>query len=80
MNIYLAFILSFIFFGFAADLVVNILNLKHLSPEVPEKFRDVYDPGKYEKLQNYLRDRTRHGFVMGYVISSSAFHALESAG
>lgn len=65
MNIYLALILLFLFFEFAADLVVNILNLKHLSPNVPEEFRDVFDPEKYEKSQNYLRDRTRYGFVLG---------------
>ena len=43
--------------------MAEVLNLRALSPELPEEFRDVYDEEKYARSQEYTRVRTRFGFV-----------------
>ncbi len=49
------------FLNFFADM----LNLSRLKKEIPESFRDVYDAGRYQKSQVYLKENTRFGWVSG---------------
>jgi len=63
MQSYLILILLFLIFSFVANSVVDYLNLKHISPEVPDEFKELYNPEKYAKSQNYLRDKTRTSFI-----------------
>jgi STE24 endopeptidase len=58
MNIYLAAILAILIGGYLLDLATDLLNLRHLKTELPDEFRDVYDPSRYEKSQDYLRKNT----------------------
>jgi len=41
------------------NLLADILNLKHLSPEVPETFKNIYDADRYARSQDYLKINTR---------------------
>jgi STE24 endopeptidase len=63
MNLYTLIILSAIVADFILSLISDILNLKHLSPDLPETFRDVFDADRYRKSQEYTRVTTRFGFI-----------------
>ena len=63
MNGYLIFALALLIFDYALKLVVERLNLRELRTEIPEEFRGVYDPEKYAKSQNYLREKTPFGLM-----------------
>lgn len=63
MNIYFIIILTTIVLGYLLDLIADYLNLKHLKPELPTEFKDVYDEEKYKKSQEYTKVRTKFGFI-----------------
>ena len=66
-TVYLCFVVGLLVAGWLFDLVVEWLNLRHVSPEIPEEFVGVYDAEKYATSQRYLAERTRLGFVSGTV-------------
>lgn len=59
MNGYLILIVAVLVADAVLHRVVDALNLRRLSAELPEKFRDWYDPERYAKSQAYLRASTR---------------------
>jgi STE24 endopeptidase len=61
MNLYLVAILTVLVLTFVLDLVVDWRNVRHVSAELPEEFRGVYDAAKYARSQEYLRANTRFG-------------------
>ena len=61
MNGYLIFILALLLLSWLLSLVVERLNLGHLSTTIPDEFQGIYDEEKYAKSQRYLRDHTRLG-------------------
>ncbi|MBN2416670.1 M48 family metallopeptidase [bacterium] len=63
MNIYQLIILLAIAAEFILTLAADILNLKHLSGELPDEFRDIADADTYAKSQAYTRVNTRFGFI-----------------
>ncbi|MBN2040072.1 MAG: M48 family metallopeptidase [Spirochaetes bacterium] len=63
MNPYLIFILAVIIITYILELVVEILNIRNISPELPSEFRDVYDNERYGKSQLYLKDNTKTGII-----------------
>lgn len=65
MNLFSIIILGTILLDFILDLVTNVLNLRHLSPQVPDEFSDVYDAETYANSQRYTRARTRFGLITG---------------
>ena len=68
MNAYLIFVLALLVFDFVLERVVESLNLRRLSPEIPEEFRGIYDAEKYAKSQNYLREGTRFELLQSSVM------------
>ena len=68
MNGYLIFILALLVFNWLLSLVVETLNLRAASPEIPDEFAGVYDAEKYAKSQNYLRDNTRFGQIQAGIM------------
>lgn len=65
MNIYLVAILAILVGGYLFDLITDLLNLRHLSPDLPDEFKDVYDPARYKKSQDYLRKNTTLSLLSG---------------
>ncbi len=63
MNIYGIIILSTILIEFFLNLIADLLNLNHLSGDLPNEFKTVYDAEVYQKSQNYTRVNTRFGFI-----------------
>jgi len=63
MNIYLVAVLAILLASYLLDLVADLMNLRHISTGLPDEFKDVYDPLKYTKSQDYLRKNTKHSLV-----------------
>lgn len=63
MNIIAIIILVTIIFEFILNGLADYLNLKMLRNELPEAFREVYDPERYRKSQQYLKVNTRFGWI-----------------
>lgn len=59
MNIYALLIIFFLIFVYAVRTIADYLNVKNISQNIPEEFRDYYDRAKYAKSQEYLREKTR---------------------
>ena len=75
MNGYLVFILAVLVGSYLLDMVIHYLNLRWLSPQLPEEFQGCCDAGHYERSQRYLCESTRFGFVVKtvFVILTAAF-------
>jgi len=58
-NLYLILILSFITLSFLLDFAANWLNLKALTPYLPQELSDLYDKKTYFKSQQYLKENTK---------------------
>ena len=54
MNVYLVLILVIIIGDYLLDIVVETLNVRHLSTDLPQDFEGFYDAEKYTKAQHYL--------------------------
>ncbi len=63
MNIYGMIILSTLLIEFILSLIADLLNLQHLSGDLPDEFKDVYNAVAYQKSQDYTRVNTRFGFL-----------------
>ncbi|MEM1441662.1 MAG: M48 family metallopeptidase [Verrucomicrobiota bacterium] len=49
------------------DFFATLLNLKALTPEIPESFRDLFDEEAYAQSQEYTRDKSVLGISEGIV-------------
>jgi len=56
MNPYLIFIIFLLVIEYFLSLIVEFLNLKHFSLEIPQEFDKIYEKDKYVNSQNYMRD------------------------
>ena len=63
MNGYLIFILAVIVVSFILDLIIELLNVKNISQQLPVEFKEIYDNERYEKSQLYLRENTIVGLI-----------------
>jgi STE24 endopeptidase len=62
MNTLFIIIVAIILIEFIFDKVLDFLNLKNLSPELPAEAKDIYDEEKYRKSQEYYK--VNHNFSM----------------
>lgn len=65
MNIIAVIVLLTILIDFTLNIVADRLNLKMLKEELPEAFQGVYGKDQYRKSQEYLRENTRFGWMVG---------------
>jgi len=70
MNPWLIFILAVIVINFLLDSTISLLNLKALSPDLPEEFNDIYDRGKYRQSQDYTRVQTIFSLFENSIITA----------
>jgi STE24 endopeptidase len=68
MNGYLIFILALLIFNWLLDLIVETLNVRNVSTEIPAEFQGIYDAEKYTKSQRYLRENTRFGQIQAAIM------------
>lgn len=68
MNVYLLIILALLILKWLLSLIVETLNLRNLSTEIPEEFKGVYDAEKYATSQRYLKDNTRFGQIQAAIM------------
>jgi STE24 endopeptidase len=68
MNAYLIFILALLVFNWLLNLIVETLNVRNVSTEIPAEFQGIYDAEKYAKSQRYLRDNTRFGQIQAAIM------------
>jgi STE24 endopeptidase len=69
MNAILLLILILITVGFVFDLILELLNLKHISPILPPIVENRYNQDSYTKAQSYLRE---HGYF-GLLFTALSF-------
>lgn len=55
MNVWLILILIILVGNYFLDLIVSVLNLKALSPDLPDEFKDTFDKEEYARSQKYTR-------------------------
>ncbi|MCF7887360.1 MAG: M48 family metallopeptidase [Candidatus Omnitrophica bacterium] len=69
MNFYLIVILVILVGGYLLNLLVEALNVKAANPKLPSEFVGYYDPEKYKKSQNYLRENTHFNLIQSGFIT-----------
>ncbi|RZW16850.1 MAG: M48 family peptidase, partial [Desulfobulbaceae bacterium] len=69
MNPWLIFILAVIGGSFLLNTTISLLNLKALSPDLPEEFADTYDQEKYRQSQDYTRVQTKFSLIENTIIT-----------
>ena len=80
MNIYLVAVLAILLASYLLDLVADLMNLRHISPGLPDEFKDVYDPLKYRESQDYLRENTKHSLVTDGLMTAITIGFILSGG
>ena len=63
MNIFLFVILAILIGDYLLNLLVEILNVRHLKTALPREFEGWYDGQKYKESQEYLKENTRFGIL-----------------
>lgn len=85
MNIYLAIITCSLLAATALNTLANLLGARHLSPNLPERFRNVMDQERYFRSQEYARadlrldtiqDLCSTALILG-LIMSGGFDAVD---
>jgi STE24 endopeptidase len=67
MNTLFIIILSIILIDFFFDKILDFLNLKNLSPELPKEAEGIYDKEKYKKSQEYYKVNHRFSTLTSVV-------------
>lgn len=71
MNTIFLLILILISAGFITDLILDLLNLRHIKPELPVILDGRYQKDAYGKSQLYLKEKSRFGLlvsVLGFAV------------
>lgn len=68
MNLFLVFILFLLIAFYLLDVVINVLNVRHISLIVPNEFQSLYDNEKYARSQAYLKESTRFSLIQKTVL------------
>lgn len=63
-EILFAIILGFILFEFALERLLDYLDSRYWSPELPTELAGIYDAEKYRKSQEYEKVKTRFGILV----------------
>ncbi|MFH0758715.1 MAG: M48 family metallopeptidase [Bacteroidota bacterium] len=69
-------IIGVLFFGYVLDQILDLLNLKHTAPALPDELKGIFDEEEYRQSQLYKRDNTRFSFVtstLSLVVMAAVF-------
>jgi STE24 endopeptidase len=67
MNILFLLLVILLSAGYLSDLVLDILNIKHIQPELPGLLNQKYDRDTYKKTINYLKEHGRFGLLISLI-------------
>jgi STE24 endopeptidase len=67
MNVYAWIVLVALVGEFVLSVVTSVLNVRAMSPTVPDEFRSTYDDDAYARSQTYTRTQSWFGLVQGLV-------------
>ena len=67
MNVYAWIVLVALVGEFILSIVTSVLNVRAMSPTVPDEFRATYDDDAYARSQSYTRTQSWFGLVQGLV-------------
>jgi STE24 endopeptidase len=59
----LATIIAIVCVGYATDRLLELLNLRRMRPELPDRLKAFYDAERYARSQQYQRERLRFGLL-----------------
>ena len=62
---YYSIIIGALLFEYALSTVSALLNMKSITSDIPEDFKNHYDEEKYSQSQSYLKDKTKFGLFSG---------------
>jgi STE24 endopeptidase len=60
-------IIGVLLFGYVLERILDLLNLRHIVPELPDELTGIFDAEEYQKSQLYKRDNTRFSFISSSV-------------
>jgi STE24 endopeptidase len=80
MNVYLTIVLGILVAELLLNAVAEMLNLRHMSTELPDEFCGDYDAARYATSQKYLRDNTRFGLVEHVVFTAVTLAMILAGG
>ena len=69
MNFFLVIILAILITTYLLDLIIDILNVRHVKTKLPGEFKGFIDPKKYKESQEYLKENTRVGIISDSIIT-----------
>lgn len=69
MNYYFIIILSILIGTYLLDLIVDIINVRHVITDLPEEFEGFYNKTEYKRSQEYLRENTRFGIISDSIMT-----------
>lgn len=69
MNFFLVIILAILIITYLLDLIIDILNVRHVKTGLPDEFKGYLAPEKYKKSQEYLKENTRLGIIRDSIIT-----------
>jgi STE24 endopeptidase len=68
MNTYTSFVISINIFFYLLKILINFLNIKKTSNNIPEEFKNYYNYEKYSKSQKYLKETTKFSMITSAII------------
>jgi STE24 endopeptidase len=60
-------VIAIIVFSYLLEVVIETLNLRRISDEIPKEFVGLYDQEKYKKSQDYLKVNTKFGLLQSTI-------------
>lgn len=79
-TVILTLIVGLVFASFVLDRALDLLNLRRMKPELPDKLSGFYDAEKYRRSQQYLRERSRFGLLSSSLSFVATVAVLLSGG
>jgi len=75
-NVYYWFIIIFFALNFIWEQVLDALNKKRMTPDMPEELNGIYDSQKYARQQSYQKENYRFSLISGTFFFTVSFFIL----
>lgn len=58
-------LIAIVVFSYVGNLILDILNYRTITPQLPDRVKDIYSPEKYQEFVRYKQEQYRFSFVTG---------------